>query len=198
RWRVDGFAHNWAFSGVRDGDIFLRTTQDAPRGHVVRVDAGGTVHEVVAESEDSLIDTRLAGERLALLYLHQASSRVVIAALDGTSQEVVPLPALGSVTELTGEADEDELFLRFASYPGPPSVLRYTLRNRALATFAEPAGHVSPADYTICQAWYASRDGTLISMFLVHRRDVLPDGARPVWLTGYGGFNVNVVPDFDP
>src|SRR5262249_29804818 len=56
RWRVDGFAHNWSFIGVRDGDIFLRTTQDAPRGHVVRVDAGGTVHEVVAESEDSRID----------------------------------------------------------------------------------------------------------------------------------------------
>src|SRR5262249_38281997 len=87
RWRVDGFAHNWSFIGVRDGDIFLRTTQDAPRGHVVRVDAGGTVHEVVAESEDSLIDTRLAGERLALLYLHQASSRGVIAPRPGISHE---------------------------------------------------------------------------------------------------------------
>jgi prolyl oligopeptidase len=35
-------------------------------------------------------------------------------------------------------------------------------------------------------------------MFLVHRRGLVRDGERPVWLTAYGGFNISIVPDFDP
>jgi prolyl oligopeptidase len=35
-------------------------------------------------------------------------------------------------------------------------------------------------------------------MFLVGRRGLPRDGSRPVILTGYGGFNVNLTPAFDP
>lgn len=198
RWRVDGFDHNWSFIDARDGDLFVRTTSGAPRGRVLRVDAQRELHEVVAESDQRLVDARLVGGRLALLYLHHASSRVALVALDGTAEGLVPLPTVGSVTELTGEADKDELFLRFASFTWPPAVLRYSVRGRALATFSAAGGHISPDDYDVRQEWYPSRDGTPISMFLVHTRGLPRDGARPVWLTGYGGFNVNVVPDFDP
>ncbi|HEV8319774.1 MAG TPA: prolyl oligopeptidase family serine peptidase [Vicinamibacterales bacterium] len=198
RWQVDGFDDNWSFIDAHGGDVFVRTTRDAPRGRVLRVDTHGALHEVIAESGDRLVDARLVGGRLALLYLHHASSRLVLVGLDGTPEEPVPLPAIGSVTELTGEADDDELFVRFASFTWPPAVLRYALRERVLATFAAPGGHITPDDYIVCQEWYPSRDGTPVSMFLVQRRDLPRDGARPVWMTGYGGFNVNVVPDFDP
>jgi prolyl oligopeptidase len=46
--------------------------------------------------------------------------------------------------------------------------------------------------------WYPSKDGTLVSMFLVHRRDLPRDGQRPVLMTGYGGFNISLTPAFDP
>ena len=35
-------------------------------------------------------------------------------------------------------------------------------------------------------------------MFLVHRADVPFDGNRPVLLSGYGGFNINRTPAYDP
>jgi prolyl oligopeptidase len=199
RWRVDGFDDNWSFVDTHGDEIFLRTTRGAPRGRIVRVDAHGALHEVVAESaDDSLVDARVIGGRLALLYLHHASSRVVLVGLDGTPHETVPLPTVGSVTEMTGEADRDELFLRFASFTWPPAVLRYSSKERAPSMFARPGRHIVPGDYEVDQVWYPSRDGTRVSMFLVQRRDLPHDGARPVWLTGYGGFNVNVMPDFDP
>jgi prolyl oligopeptidase len=64
--------------------------------------------------------------------------------------------------------------------------------------FAASEAARNPLDYETRQAWYPSRDGTRVSMFLVHRRDLVPDGRRPVWLTAYGGFNINIVPDYDP
>jgi prolyl oligopeptidase len=48
------------------------------------------------------------------------------------------------------------------------------------------------------QVWYTSRDGTRVSMFLVHRPDLPSDGNRPVLLSGYGGFNISRTPAFDP
>jgi prolyl oligopeptidase len=36
----------------------------------------------------------------------------------------------------------------------------------------------------------------MIPMYIVHRRDVAPDGRRPTVLYGYGGFNVSLLPAF--
>jgi prolyl oligopeptidase len=78
----------------------------------------------------------------------------------------------------------------------PPSrcALRRTSRRTAVA-LAE-AGQAE--DYTTHQVWYPSRDGTRVSMFLVQRKNLARDGNRPVLLSGYGGFNINRTPVYDP
>ena len=55
---------------------------------------------------------------------------------------------------------------------------------------------VDPQAVTVKQVWYPSKDGTQVSMFLVHRRGLEKDGQRPVLLNGYGGFNVVMQPQF--
>jgi prolyl oligopeptidase len=45
---------------------------------------------------------------------------------------------------------------------------------------------------------FTSKDGTRASMFLVHREDIPRDGNRFVLLSGYGGFNINRTPAYDP
>jgi prolyl oligopeptidase len=46
------------------------------------------------------------------------------------------------------------------------------------------------------QVRYPSKDGTEITMFLIHRADAVKDGKTPTYLTGYGGFDVSVTPGF--
>jgi prolyl oligopeptidase len=46
------------------------------------------------------------------------------------------------------------------------------------------------------QVFYPSKDGTRISMFLIHGKDTVRDGTNPTILYGYGGFNVNMTPAF--
>jgi prolyl oligopeptidase len=62
---------------------------------------------------------------------------------------------------------------------------------------ASPASR-KPGAYATRQVWFQSKDGTSVSMFLVQREDLEIDGARPVLLNGYGGFNVNMTPMYDP
>jgi prolyl oligopeptidase len=198
RWSVPRFTDAWHFIDAIGDDLLLRTNQDAPRGRIVAVARDGTMRTLVAETEDSLVDAAVVGGRLAALFLRHASSRVHVFEADGRSAAEVPLPALGSVTEMRGEAERDELFMRFASFTWPPSILRWVTNARTLAPFGDRGAQVDPAAYATEQVRYTSRDGTGVSMFLVHRRGLTRDGSRPLWLTAYGGFNVNIVPDFDP
>ena len=196
--QIGSFEHAWHFIEAADGEVFLRTNDRAPRGRIVAVDAAGRQRTVVPEQDDSLIDACLAGGRIAALYLHDASSRLRVFERHGRDAGEIALPALGSVTEMNGEAAADDLFVRFASFTWPPSILRCSIGTRTAVPFARSARHVDPSQYETHQAWYSSRDGTRVSMFLVHRAGLPRDGHRPVWLTGYGGFNINIVPDFDP
>jgi len=55
---------------------------------------------------------------------------------------------------------------------------------------------LDPERFEVQQVRFSSRDGTVISMFLVHARELVRDGRAPVYLTGYGGFNISMTPSF--
>ena len=55
---------------------------------------------------------------------------------------------------------------------------------------------VDTSNFAVRQVWYPSKDGTLIPMFLVHRKGLEPNGRNPTILYGYGGFNISVTPSF--
>lgn len=52
------------------------------------------------------------------------------------------------------------------------------------------------SQYHTEQVFYPSKDGTKIPMFIVARKDMKKDGSNPVWLYGYGGFNISLNPSF--
>ena len=55
---------------------------------------------------------------------------------------------------------------------------------------------VKQDEIEVKQVWYTSKDGTKIPMFLVHKKDLKLTGNNPVYLTGYGGFNVSETAGF--
>jgi prolyl oligopeptidase len=57
---------------------------------------------------------------------------------------------------------------------------------------------VRSEQFEVAQVWYESRDRTRIPMFIAHARGLKLDGSRPTLLTGYGGFNVSMLPSFSP
>jgi prolyl oligopeptidase len=63
------------------------------------------------------------------------------------------------------------------------------------------APSIDPAAYEVAQEWFASKDGTRVPMFIVHKKAFASglfkkDGHNPTLLTGYGGFNVSLTPSF--
>ena len=192
------------------GRLYVRTTRDAPRGRIVSIDPdepNGGMREVVPQSEHRLSSAVMARQTLVATYLQNASDRLVSFGLDGSARGEIPLPGIGSVVAIDAQPDDDEVRFVFTSFTQPPRPMVFrvaegTAPGTATAMLPEAFDgfDAAPAEtrYETAQVWYPSRDGTRVSMFLVHRADLPRDGNRPVLLSGYGGFNISRTPAYDP
>ena len=182
-------------------DVFYVTTNDgAPRYRVFAVDPArperAAWRELVAESDATLESASVVGEHLVLSYLRRAASELEVRDLAGALVHRIALPPLGTAAGLTGNADEDTAYISFTSFTEPQIVYQTSIRTGAVTPWARVELPVDTARLVTDQVTYRSKDGTPITMFLLHRDDVTPDGARPTILYGYGGFNVNLTPAF--
>ncbi len=133
---------------------------------------------------------------IGLSYLERASSRLALTGLDGKDVRDVPLPTIGSLAGWGAEPDGDELFYAFSSYTVPPSVYRMDLAGGSVTLWRRVEADLDPDRFAVTQVEYPSRDGTLVSMFVVHQTGLVKNGANPTYLTGYGGFNISMSPGF--
>jgi prolyl oligopeptidase len=191
-----------SFEGeVAHGRLFMRTNLDAPTYRLYAVDperpSREEWRELVPPRPDAVLEgVRVSGSYLALSYLERASSRLRLTDHDGRRMREVELPALGSLFGTGAEWDGHELFFGFSSYTVPPGVYRIDLETGRQELWRRVEADVDPAAYEVSQVMVRSRDGTAVSMFLVHRTGLVRDGNNPVYLTGYGGFNISMTPAF--
>jgi prolyl oligopeptidase len=186
---------------VAHGRLYLRTNLDASTFRLYAVDPERPTRDnwrelVPAQPGAVLEGVTVTRNHLALSYLESASSRLRLTDLDGASSEEIELPTLGSLFGIGGEEDGDELFYGFSSYVVPPSVYRIDLVSGEQRLWRQVEADVETAGIAVEQVRFASRDGTGITMFLAHRAGLERDGDQPVFLTGYGGFNISMTPAF--
>ncbi|MBP8812035.1 MAG: S9 family peptidase [Kofleriaceae bacterium] len=207
--------------GLVDGDtLFVQTNLGAPNGRVDAYDlrsksAGGAwkPQTVVAERPGMAIQSiSLARGLLAVEYLKNATSVIEVfdasagsaifaaGALSGTpakSLGELAMPGIGSAG-LATESDRTEAYLKFTSFNYPTTIFRVDLGRPALEPelWERPPVPVDPSTVEVKQVWYSSKDGTKVSMFVVHKKGLALDGNNPTLLKGYGGFNVSETPDF--
>ncbi|HUK91061.1 MAG TPA: prolyl oligopeptidase family serine peptidase, partial [Blastocatellia bacterium] len=126
-----------------------------------------------------------------------ASSQLKWFELDGKPVQDVALPTIGTITGAGGKWDRNEVFFDFSSFTVPPSVYQVDLVSGKSDLWDKVnAPGIDSADYEVKQLWYSSKDGTKVPMFVFHKKGLALNGTNPTLLTGYGGFNVSLTPDF--
>ncbi len=194
-----GFADAYAYVGDADGRLFFMTDKGAPLWRLVAVDVahgGREAAPVLAEGKERLESVSIVNEQIVVKRLKDASSRLSVHALDGREVAAIVLPALGTISSVTGETDDTEMFFDFTSFAYPLTPFRYDFKTGKTTEFAHVDAKVDASAYEVKQAWYPSKDGTKVPMFVVHKKGLALDGRRPTVLYGYGGFNVNMTPSF--
>ncbi|AUX48341.1 peptidase S9 [Sorangium cellulosum] len=181
--------------------FYVHTDEGAPRYRLFEVDPDrperAAWKEIVPERADATLDSvSIVGGQLALGYLKDASSRVEIRSLDGKLTREVPLPGIGTVGGPYGLPDEDEAYFSFESFTSPQEIHATSIKTGKTELYARIEVPVDPSPYTVEQAFFPSRDGTRVSMFIVRRKDMKKDGSARALLYGYGGFQISQTPAF--
>jgi len=183
-----------------DGSLLVLTDLDAPMGRVLAFDLDHSEHprEIVREAMDALEQVRLVGGRLAAVYLHDAHHRLAVFEADGRHVIDVTLPGIGTVADLAGRRDDDELFFSLTTFSAPASVLALSMADGSVRTMRSAELPWDPDAFVTEQVFVSSADGTQVPLFLTHRSDVASSGDVPTLLYGYGGFQISVGPTFKP
>jgi prolyl oligopeptidase len=193
---------------ARDGRLYLRTTDGAPRFRLAVTDpaAPGRAHwrELVAEDPDSVLDDvdwlqpaggdDPADGLLVLSRSRHAVGELALHGLDGAPRGTVPLPGPGSLRGVTSAdpATPDRngrLWIGWTDLVTPPQVRRFELATDDTVLEEAAPGAVAVPPVRTEQRTFTSADGATVRMFVV-----TPDGPampRPALLTGYGGFGIH-------
>jgi prolyl oligopeptidase len=183
------------------GEGYIQTNEGAPHFRLFKVSLQNPARShwkgIVAESPTAVLQgASIIGNHLVLDWLENVLSKVDICDLEGKLTRHLDLPGIGSLAELQGEPERDDLFFGFENFTTPLKIYQTTVTNPAQTVWAEIKFPVDPSPYAVEQKWFASKDGTQVPMFIVHRKDIKMDGSTPLMIYGYGGFSLSQTPVF--
>ena len=185
----------------RDGKLYIFTSADAPMNRIVTADIKAPQRanwkDLVPQRDDAvLVGAQFAGDKLILTYDKDASHHAYVYNADGTPVREITLPTYGKL-QFSTDSKSPETFYSFSSFTYPASVYSYDIATGESKLFrqTELQGFNSN-DYVTEQVFYTSADGTKVPMFITYKKDLQRDGSNPVYLYGYGGFNITLNPSF--
>ena len=190
------------YAGSEGSRIYVRTTDGAQRGRVIAIDLTrpGREHweQILAEDADSIDHAAFVSGRLLVSYLHNAHARAVLSTPHFKTYREVDFNGIGSVNWSPAEPDAKELFYSFVTFTAPAALYRLDLTTGESTLLRKSKLSFDAGQYQTEQVFYPSKDGTKVSMFLVHRKGMPLDGRNPTLLYGYGGFNLAMTPGYSP
>lgn len=199
---LPGFKNNYGIVDNIENKILVRTDYNAGNYRLVSVDPENPAPEnwkdVIAESASLLSGVSVAGGKIFATYLKDVTGRVYQYDLNGKLEKEIPMPGLGSVGGFGGEKEDQELFYTFSNFVQAPQIYRYDIQTGKSTLFRNPEYPVDLSQFVSKQVFYKSKDGTMIPMFIMHKKDIKLNGNNPVLLYGYGGFNISLTPSFSP
>ena len=179
---------------------YFETNKEAPKNKVITIDLENPEPEnwktVIPEQEEVMESISVVDHKLVVSYMQDARSVVKLYDMEGNNLQEIPLPALGSVSGFSGEKEDSVAYYSFTSFTYPSTVFKYDFREDESTIFRQPDVDFNPDEFVVKQEFYYSKDSTRVPMFIVHKKGLKRDGSNPVYLYGYGGFNISLTPRF--
>lgn len=195
--------HPAAFDAqIIDNQLFIFTNYQAPNGRILIADpespAISNAHEAVKEDREAVIDSwGFSKNYLFINYQKNACSLVKKFDRNGKFVKELELPGHGSVS-LTTSKEDSVYFLSYTSFSQPNKIFSAKDTNDLKLSFYEIPVPCDLDQIVTEQKWFESKDGTKVSMFLVHKKNLEYNGENPTLIFGYGGFGINMTPSFKP
>lgn len=198
---MNGANHNYV---CNEGSLFYCfTDDDAPLGKVIAKDvASGETYAIIPESQQPLHDVVAEGNTLIAVFADHVISRLKLYDRLGNELREIASPGMGTIAigenGNAWEKQESEIFFSFTHFFQPPVIYRYQIESDQLEIFKQPRLSFNPQEYQTKQAFFTSKDGTKVPLFIVHKKGLELDGNHDTLLYAYGGFSISTSPSFNP
>lgn len=182
--------------------IYFTTSVDAPNYRLMSAPVSNPSranwHELIAESDAVMAGAQMAGDKIIVNYKRDASSHLALYDLNGNFIREIQLPSIANAT-FSSSRRHNEVYYNVTNYLQPWAHYKYDLATgRSTLTERAAVAGFNPDDYVTEEVFYPSADGTPVHMHLTYKKGIKRDGTNPVYLYGYGGFNIALGPAFSP
>jgi len=183
-----------------DGNLYLLSHLNAPKGKILKTPL---TQPRVSDAQTVVPESRVAIESFLpignMLYTaDQVGGPSQLRSFDtaGKLQGVVPILPISSVDQLV-RSNDGALLFRNTSFLEPPAWYRYDPATKMVTrTALHETAAADFSDAEVVREFAISKDGTRVPLNIIRRKGARLDGKNPVLLTGYGGYSVNITPDF--
>ena len=186
---------------VKDDKVYILTNYNAPKKRLMVMDINNPSlknwKEIIPESNNVLENVTFTNGKLIAQYNKDASTHAYLYDLNGNIIREITLPGLGSAS-FSGERNQKETFYSFSSFTTPGTIYLYDTDTNQSKVFIAPKVKFKSNDFITEQIFFKSKDGTKIPMFLTYKKGLKRNSKNPVFLYGYGGFNIALGPSFSP
>ncbi len=197
---VGNFDSDYAVYDICNDKLLTLTNFDAPKYRFVAIDPkkpeSANWQTIIPEKENVLSSVTAKTEKLFAEYTKDAQSHFEVYSLAGNYLYDVEFPEIGAVSGFDGEKDDNEIFYTITSFTSPSNIYKYDVKSNKSELYHRSEINFDGSGYVTKQVFYASKDGSQIPMFIVHKKDIRLDGSNKVWMYGYGGFNISLLPMF--
>ncbi|MFZ1518948.1 MAG: prolyl oligopeptidase family serine peptidase [Ignavibacteriaceae bacterium] len=196
---VDDLNNNYGIVDNLADKLLAQTDYNASNYKLIMIDPVNPAREnwkdVIPEKKDVLQGIQIIGGKIVATYMQDASNHAYFYNLDGTLDSEINLPTLGSVG-FSGRRDDKIAFYSFTSFTFPSTIYKLDVNTKKSELYQQVDLDFEFDNYETKQVFYASKDGTKIPMFIVHKKGLELDGNNPTYLYSYGGFNISMNPSF--
>lgn len=197
---LPGFDADYRYIANDGTRFWFFTDFEAPRGRIISLDLAAPEKAnwktIIAQAPETLLGADTVNHRLVANYMKDACSQIKIFDMEGRFVREVTLPGIGTVGGFGGKKEYRETFYSFTSQTTPSQIFRYDMQSGQSTLLQKPTVDFQSSQYETKQVFYPSKDGTLIPMFITHKKGLTLNGDNPTLLYGYGGFNISIRPGF--
>ena len=105
---------------------------------------------------------------------------------------------LTTTSSVSGRWRSPNAFFEFTSYGEPGTIYQYETERQTQEVWARVEVPLESSEFEVRQVWCLSKDKTRVPMFVVSRKGIKLDGSNPTLMTGYGGFDISLTPEYSP
>ena len=188
--------------GVENGKIYLITDWNAPKKRLMVADVAAPQREnwkaLIPEGEGVMKGVQFAADKMIVTVEKDATDHAYVYSKDGKLLKEMQFPTYGTVG-ISSDKDSNEVYYALSSFTSPSTRYSYNLETgESTVIGTTDVNGVNMDDYVTEQVFYPSADGTKVPMFITYKKGLEKNCKNPVYLYGYGGFNVSLTPGFSP